>query len=296
MRPNFFIAGVSRSGTTSLYFYMRQHPEVDFPELKEPRFFSHGNVTLPQQGPGDHTVDAKLVTSWSEYERLYANIDNKFVGDSSSEYLYNHNCVIPEAFQKLGDIPVILILRNPVDRCYSAYNNLVRDGRETLCFEEALEAEDKRKKMNYDEMWHYKSVSLYSDSVQAYLKAFSKVKVLIFEEFVQDKEGHVREVFDFLGASPFEQVETAMAYSKSGKPKSQIVTALFGRSSSLGSTMRKLAFSLLGRTNVERIGKHLMTENEGMSLETRNMLNGYFAEDIAKLETVLKRDLQLWKV
>ena len=148
-----------------------------------------------------------------------------------------------------------------------------------------------RKQMNYDEMWHYKSVSLYADSVQAYMKAFSAAKVLIFEEFVQDKEGHVREVFDFLGASPFEQYETAMAYSKSGAGKSQIVTALFGRSSSLGSTMRKLAFSLLGRTNVEKkLGKHLMTENEGMSLETRKMLNGYFAEDIAKLETVLNRD------
>ena len=82
---------------------MRQHPEIDFPELKEPRFFSHGNVSLPQKGPGDHTVDAKLVTSWTEYERLYANIDNKFVGDSSSEYLYKSlTASFPKLYRNLG--------------------------------------------------------------------------------------------------------------------------------------------------------------------------------------------------
>ena len=296
MLPNFFIAGVSRSGTTSLYYYMSQHPQIDFPNLKEPRYFSHGSVVLPQKGPGDHTVDQKLVATWDDYCAIYDGLENTFIGDASSEYLYNYQSVIPETLKRLGDIPIILILRNPIDRTYSAYNNLVRDGRETLPFEEALEKEEERKQANFDEMWHYTSVSKYSKSVDAFKSKFSKVKILIFEEFVENPEKHVAEIFEFLGAPQLEHVNTTTTYSKSGKPKSKFITLLFGRNSSLGNTIRKIVFSILGRTNIEKLGKHLMSENKELSKDIRIRLFEYFASDIEELEKVLGRDLNLWKI
>ena len=57
MLPNFVIAGATRSGTTSLYYYLKQHPEISFPSLKEPRYFSSTKLDLPQNGPGVATVD-----------------------------------------------------------------------------------------------------------------------------------------------------------------------------------------------------------------------------------------------
>ena len=296
MLPNFFIAGVSRSGTTSLYYYMSQHPQIDFPNLKEPRYFSHGSVVLPQKGPGDHTVDQKLVATWDDYCAIYEGLENTFIGDASSEYLYNYQSVIPETLKRLGDIPIILMLRNPVDRSYSAYNNLVRDGRETLPYEQALEKEEERKEANFDEMWHYTSVSKYSKSVDAFKAKFSKVKVLIFEEFIENPEKHVAEIFDFIGAPQLKQVNTATTYSKSGKPKSKFITLLFGRKSSLGNTIRNIVFSILGRTNIEKLGKHLMSENKELSKDIRIRLFEYFASDIEELEKVLGRDLNLWKI
>jgi hypothetical protein len=296
MLPNFFIAGVSRSGTTSLYHYMSQHPLIDFPELKEPRYFSHGSVVLPQKGPGDYTVDQKLVATWDDYCAIYEGLENTFIGDASSEYLYNYKSVIPETLKRLGDIPIILMLRNPVDRSYSAYNNLVRDGRETLPFEQALEKEEERKEANFDEMWHYTSVSKYSKSVDAFKANFSKVKVLIFEEFIENPEKYVAEIFDFMGAPQLERVNTAITYSKSGKPKSKLITLLFGRNSSLGNTIRNIVFSILGRTNVEKLGKHFMSENKELSKDIRIRLFEYFASDIEELEKVLGRDLNLWKI
>ena len=294
MLPNFFIAGVSRSGTTSLYYYMSQHPQIDFPELKEPRYFSHGSVVLPQKGPGDHTVDQKLVATWDEYCAIYKGLENTFIGDASSEYLYNYQSVIPETLKRLGDIPIILMLRNPVDRSYSAYNNLVRDGRETLTFEQALQKEE-RKRANFDEMWHYTSVSKYSKSVNAFKTKFSKIKVLIFEEFIENPEKYVSEIFDFLGVPQLEHVNTTTAYSRSGKPKSRFITLVFGRNSSLGNTIRNIVFSILGRTIVEKLGTYLISKNEGVPQELRKALNQYFANDIKDLETVLGRDLNLWK-
>ena len=296
MLPNFFIAGVSRSGTTSLYHYMSQHPLIDFPELKEPRYFSHGSVVLPQKGPGDYTVDQKLVATWDDYCAIYEGLENTFIGDASSEHLYNYKSVIPETLKRLGDIPIILMLRNPVDRSYSAYNNLVRDGRETLPFEQALEKEEERKEANFDEMWHYTSVSKYSKSVDAFKANFSKVKVLIFEEFIENPEKYVAEIFDFMGAPQLERVNTAITYSKSGKPKSKLITLLFGRNSSLGNTIRNIVFSILGRTNVERLGKYLISVNKELSKDIRIRLFEYFASDIEELEKVLGRDLNLWKI
>lgn len=295
MLPNFLIAGVSRSGTTSLYYYMKQHPDIEFPELKEPRYFSVARLNLPQKGPGDYTVDKKLVKTWVDYEKLYSNIDSLFVGDASSEYLYHYESAIPEILERLGDVPIILMLRNPIDRSYSAYNNLVRDGRETLSFDEALKKEDARKEANFDEMWHYKSVSTYSESVRAFLDSFSNVKVLVFEEFIQDKTRYINEVFEFLGVKPIKNIDADTVYSKSGKPKAMIITILFGRNSYVGNLLRKTAFALFGRANIEKIGKHLMSENQGLSSSIRHELYEYFVDDIKELELILERSLDLWK-
>ena len=94
MLPNFLIAGATRSGTTSLYNYLKQHPKISFSEIKEPRYFSSYDLKLPQKGPGDHSVDNKLITNFQDYKTLYDGIDNICVGDASSEYLYHFSSVI----------------------------------------------------------------------------------------------------------------------------------------------------------------------------------------------------------
>lgn len=294
MLPNFIIAGVSRSGTTSLYYYLKQHPEISFPPLKEPRYFSSYDLELPQRGPGDQSVDKKLITEWSTYTKLYEGLETTKIGDASSEYLYNYRSAIPEILNKLGDIPIILILRNPVDRSYSAYNNLIRDGRETLTFEEALEKEEERIKEQYDEMWHYKRVSMYFQSVQAFKENFSKVKVLIFEEFINNKEEHISEIFSFLNL-PYLSVDTNTIYSTSGSPKSKWVSMFLGRGNVIGNTLRTVALGFLGRTLIEKHTKFFLNETSTLSKETRVKLLEYFKEDILALEKLLGRDLDIWK-
>ena len=70
MLPNFIIAGATRSGTTSLYYYLKQHPKIDFPSIKEPRYFSSIELKLPQNGPGDESVDVKLIKSFNVCWRI----------------------------------------------------------------------------------------------------------------------------------------------------------------------------------------------------------------------------------
>lgn len=296
MLPNFLIAGVSRCGTTSIYNYLKQHPEISFPELKEPRYFSSYKLRLPQSGPGDFSVDKKLITSFDSYNSLYKSLNNKFVGDASSEYVYNYNSSIPEIKKRLGDIPIIIILRNPIHRSYSAYNNLVRDNRETKSFEEALELESQRKIEGYDEMWHYISVSKYLEPIKAFTSEFSRVKIIIFENFENNESQTLREIIEFLGVyeSDFE-FDTSKIYSKAGKLKFRFISVVFGRGNLISNTLREVVFSLIGRDRIELLVKKLLKGKEVINPKVVKKLNSVFEEDIEGLEKLLKLDLSLWK-
>ncbi len=294
MLPNFIIAGTTRSGTTSLYHYLMQHPEIDFPKLKEPRYFSSLNLELPQNGPGDFSVDKKLILSFEEYKQLYSNIKNTYVGDASSEYLYHHDVAAENIMEKLGDIAVIIILRNPIERAYSAYNNLVRDFREDQTFEKALDLEDERIQNNWDMMWHYKKVGLYYEQVKKYKEVFSKVKILIFEEFVQDANSKMKELFDFLGIKSDVKIDVSTRYSHSGKTKNALIHILSSRKNPFINNLRMYTLKCIPRKYLEWIGEKALVK-ETIMPDTRKMLCNYFQDDIKKLERLINIDLSHWK-
>ena len=295
MLPNFIIAGATRSGTTSLYHYLIQHPEISFPKLKEPRYFSSYDLKLPQKGPGDITVDDKLITSFEEYNDLYFQINNKLVGDASSEYLYHHTSSVPKIKEKLGDIPIIFILRNPIERAYSAYNNLVRDGRETLNFRQALNAEKDRVDNRYDMMWHYTAVSKYHASIKHFLKEFKNVKIIIFEEFISNKESILRDIFLFLGVQNI-PIDTSVVYSKSGKPKSKFIAYVLGRNNSIGSYIRNFLFKVFKREFLEKISRFFVNDKDSLPMEMKKHLYKDFEADIKNLEKLINVNLSSWKV
>lgn len=295
MLPNFIIAGATRSGTTSLYHYLIQHPEISFPKLKEPRYFSSYDLELPQKGPGDITVDDKLITLFEDYNDLYFQINNKLVGDASSEYLYHHLSSIPKIKEKLGDIPIIFILRNPIERAYSAYNNLVRDGRETLTFKQALNAENYRVDNRYDMMWHYTAVSKYYEPIKHFLKEFKNVKIIIFEEFISNKESTLRDIFSFLGVENI-SIDTSVVYSKSGKPKSKFVAYVLGRNNSIGNYIRNFLFKVFKREFLEKISRFFVSDKDSLPTEMKKQLYKEFETDIENLESLISINLSNWKI
>ena len=295
MLPNFVIAGAARCGTTSLYYYLKQHPEIGFPDKKEPKFFSAKAQNFPHNGPGDHTVDRAMVHDFGEYEKLFQNLGKtQLVGEASSDYLYYHKTSAEEMYSVLGDIPIILCLRNPIDRAYSAYNNLVRDQRETLGFEEALASEEKRLSENWDWMWAYKAGGLYAEQVETFQHVFSNVKVILFEDLKEDADAIVKELFDFLGVDSQMQVDTSTRYSHSGKAKNKLVAFLSNRANPVAFALRRFALKLAPRSFLEKIASRSL-EQEGMSAAARLQLKTYFEEDVKRLEKVLGQSLEVWK-
>jgi hypothetical protein len=216
------------------------------------------------------------------------------IGEASSEYLYHYTITAEKIKETIGDIPIIIILRNPEERAYSAYNNLVRDGRETEPFYNALLLEEKRIEENWDMMWHYKSVGLYYCQVKKYLEIFSRVQILFFEEFIKYTERELRGIFEFLGVDENVRVDTRVIYSPGGKPKNKLVECVANRDNRFFNFLRVAALKAIHRRLIEGIAAHVFVKKD-MSNDARKLLVNFFATDIIKLESLLTKDLSDWK-
>ncbi len=195
-KPNLFIVGAARSGTTSLWQYLKVHPEIYMPEdelHKEPSFFSDIRKDL--------TLDKYLAL----FER--ANESYKWIGEASVAYITD-----PLSASRIHEFDpsakIIIMLRNPAERAYSLYNWMVQDGYEyASSFEEALKLEETRLlekqstwyKPNYYWGYLYFRSGLYHDQVKRYLELFKdNVLIITFEDFINDPGSSYRQVCFFL--------------------------------------------------------------------------------------------------
>jgi hypothetical protein len=218
--PNFFIAGAARSATTSLWEYLRQHPDVYMPpvfELKEPSFF----------------CDTYGMKDWKEYLALFnEGRGRKMIGEASGPYLTS-----PEApgriHEAIPDARFIISLRNPADRAFSKYKWMRANGFESVAsFEEALKLEPGRassedfRKGNGQYFFNflYFQSGRYAEQVRRFFDSFGRdrVRVLIFEEWTREPLPTVQDIFSFLGVeatfAPKIQVHNATAKDKTFNP------------------------------------------------------------------------------
>ena len=145
--PSFLIVGAQKSGTTSLYHYLSQHPQVFMSSVKEPNFFAFEGQQVDYRGPAGQPASINLysVTDWDDYQRLFADAGAAVaLGEASTLYM-----AVPGTAerirQRIPDVRIIAILRDPVDRAFSSYLHCRRTGREPYAeFETALQHERER--------------------------------------------------------------------------------------------------------------------------------------------------------
>lgn len=207
--PNFFIAGASRSGTTSMWHYLRQHPDIFMPgELeewweKEPSFFCD---LTPFWAVKYRNIDAYL--SLFDSAKL-----EKAIGEASANYL-----ICPESpsriRQQFPGAKIIIMLRNPVARAYSLYRFMCFMGGEWISpFEKALTEEDNRynsKNFMVNNPFYYYGYlyfrsGLYSTQIQRFQSMFPKDQIhfVVFEEMKRNTLDTVQRVYEFLGVSRY---------------------------------------------------------------------------------------------
>jgi len=198
--PDFFICGAARSGTTSLWQYLRQHPDIYMPpaiEHKEPSYF----------------CDLYGMKDWQAYLSLFRDAGNKKrLGEASGPYLTS-----PESAGRIKaaapDAGIIISLRNPVERAWSLYKWMHTNGYEKLpSFAEALATEESRLEnadfIRNNGQYYYNFLyfhsGLYHDQVKRFFDTFGRdrVRVIIFEEFTEAPSEHIKAAYKFLEVDP----------------------------------------------------------------------------------------------
>ena len=294
--PNFLIIGAARSGTSSLYEYMKQHPDIYFSSNKEPMFFSFYQQKVDFKGPGDNLeLNRKSVVDPDAYRALFQGArGEKAIGEASANYLYS-KAAADNIKKFIPDVKIIVVLRNPVERAYSSYLYTMRDGREPeSSFEAALADEENRINNHWEHIWHYRRMGFYHEQLSHYYANFpaENILVLLQEDLKKDTAAVLKKVFAFLGVDPEFTPDFSVEYNQGGKPKNALLNSVLTRPSRIKQWLRPLLPRKMIEFYVEL--KHKNLDKPELLPETRKELTELYRPDIQQLETLIGRDLSHW--
>jgi hypothetical protein len=304
-RPNFFIIGAPKCGTTSLYEYLKGHPEIFMSPAKEPRYFS------PDDALGARGHALRHGRDLDRYLDLFAGAkDEERLGEASVGYIYSRQA--PRLIRDFEpDARIIVMLRNPVDMIYSLHGQRLSESREDLeDFGQALASEEDRRRGRRVPANATPAASLYRDRgrfsqlLPVWFEAFGRdrVLVIIFEDFVRDPAAGFRRVLEFLGVDPKYQPPDFAVHNPSHRPRSSLL-----RSLTKARLPQWIVWQLLPRLLGDRATRALVRRFRHSRLirkpfkrppldpGLRRQLEAEFAPDVTALGELLGRDLhELW--
>ncbi len=295
--PNFLVIGAAKSGTTSLYWYLAQHPQIYMSPMKDPHFFTHEGERPNFRGPGDEWANTHFVYRLGDYRKLFAGVsDEKAIGEASTWYLGNPKA--PDRIRHyIPEAKLIAILRNPVDRAYSAYLHLVREGHEWLDFARALREEEARIKANWNDIWHYKRGGFYHAQLTRYYDLFDQdqIRVYLYEDLKEDPVGTTQSIFRFLGVDDSFVPDTSRWHDDvSHIPRSRALQTFVEKPHPLKSALKPLLPEELRPRIRENLRHRNLTIPPPMPKDVRKQLTEAYREDILKLQGLIGRDLSGW--
>jgi hypothetical protein len=298
--PNFLIIGAPKAGTTALYKFLCQHPQVFMPENKEPGFFAYAGKQPDFSGPGDEYAwtNRWSVTDLEDYQQLFEEgKDAIALGEATTMYLY-----WPPTAQNIQhyvpDARLIVMLRNPVDRAFSHYRHLIRDVREwEEDFLKAMELEDERIAQHYAPAWHYRHVGLYSEQIQRYLSLFSQeqIRIYLYDDFKVQPQAIMQDILHFLEVDADWMPNLQQRHNTSDKiPKYKWLNKLLTNESVLKKTLRPLIPANIRQPWSAKLYRKFEVKGPDFQPHYRQALLPLFKDDVLALQDVIHRDLSGW--
>lgn len=293
--PNFFIIGAMKAGTTALYQYLKQHPQIYMSPNKEPNFFAFEGEKLDFRAPVDRRgINQTSVTDIEAYRALFSGVSDEIaIGEASHWYLYSTKAAkrirhhVPEA-------KLIAVLRNPVERAYSEFMHFVRDGDEPIVdFSQALAQEPQRIRDNWT-MGRYVDRGFYYAQLKRYYDTFDpgQIRVYLYEDLNADPVSVTQELFQFLEVDKTFVPNVSIRSNVSGVPKSKLLHTLLTRPQRV-----KQGLKLVLPGGVLQWASDIRTRNldrPQIAPEVRRRLIQTYREDILKLQTFIRRDISKW--
>jgi hypothetical protein len=257
--PNLFLVGAPKAGTTSLYRYLRDHPAVYMPVLKEPNFFGSD---LRKHG---RTLER------SAYLHIFAEAGAAtWVGEASVHSLQSELAAVEiKAFNP--EARIVIALREPTEAMHSLHRHQVVSGVETILdFEEALAAEDDRRagrrvprSVRIEQGLWYRDTYRYAPQIRRFIDAFGRrqVHIIIFEQFRRDPAGVYRELLRFLELED-DRRESFASYNVSKQPRNAVLNRLVRHPPEPFRSMMRSLIPLEKRRAIGRRASRLLSKPE----------------------------------
>ena len=293
-KPNFIIIGAMKAATTSIYTYLKQHPDIFMTKVKEPMFFNNFNQNTDFKVLGNKS---KKVNSLLDYFSMFGSVKNESaIGEASPAYIYNENA--PYLIKEhLPDVKIIAILRQPTDRAYSNFLHTKRADRENVnSFGQAIKIEKERISDNWSPLYHYIQKGFYSVQLKRYYNLFPKenIKVYLFEDVVKNPKETLKDIFKFLNVDENIEIDTSKKSNVSGTPKG--ILGFILKKMRYYNLMPKFAISdYLPKFIMELIFKSVYKPTEKLNEDSRrDITERYYKVEIRSLEKLIDRDLSSW--
>jgi hypothetical protein len=277
--PAFVLVGVPRAGTTSLYHYLGQHPQVDVSPVKEVNFLAYPGEEAARTG----TPWLRFpVTTLTGYERLFAGSSGR-VGVDFSASCFRSPVAIERIRRYVPDAGLLVVLRDPVARAYSAYLNQTGKGYESRPAEVALVPGQRAVDNGF-----------YAEPLARFLEAFGpeRVRVWLFDDLAGQPRDTMAEVFGHLGVDRDFPLDLRTVYNRASVSRSPVLAhALPGY-----GTRRALSRVLPARLAppVRRAWRTLRVPAPPLPAPVAERLRRLYTPDILRTQELLARDLSGW--
>ena len=283
--PNFLVIGAPKAGTTTLYQYLNQHPQVYMSPIKEPRFFCN---------------DIKSI-DLNNYSALFKGVTSEIaIGEASPQYLFNP--IAPEQIHHyLPNAKLIAILRDPAERAYSDYimRHYLMRRRTKVPGSNEQEIVAEVAKITQDG-WIV-NTGYYSTLLQRYFDLFEreKIRVYLFEDLKSNPDALMADIFQFIGVNKNHTIDYSVSvYNKSGIPKNEAFYNLINNFRILSNKKLLPLLPVILYNNFYKIYVNLRNRNLAkapkLPIEIRQQLIEVYREEILQLQDLLKRDLSEW--
>lgn len=297
IKPNFFIIGAPKCGTTALSEYLRAHPKVFVSRPKEPHYFSD-----------DLIRPYPYITTLDEYLSLFekAKPEHLAVGESSVEYLYS-SVAVRNIYQFNPNAKLIVMFRNPIDMLYSMHSQMLYDLEEDeKDFQTAWSLQPERaqgrripERCRERKFLQYKTIGRIGEHLEKVLQIFPirQVKVIIYDDFARSPSTLYEDVLKFLGVpsdgrTEFPRLNESRGYRSAWLARLQSpphgITQVVKRLKRALGVNSLGVLKLVGDINGKKISRLPLPP------EFRQELANEFRDDIKKLSRILNRDLSHW--
>lgn len=283
--PNFIVIGVAKAGTTSLYRYLDQHPEIFMCPEKGTNYFGYEDARAwTWHDEGEPPLLRNFhVRTFAEYEAAFAGVaDELAVGEVSPQY-FRCPTAARRIHERIPRVKLVANLRNPADRAFSGFLMRTRRGEGVGDVYEELTPDASHVKEGF-----------YYTRMKRYFDTFSReqIRTYLFEDFRKDPAAVVQDLCGFLGVDTGFVPDTAVRHNPANVPRSATLNRVFYHPRVIRGA------KALMPERVQAIAKRLRQRNlrtaPTFPADLRAELLGVYREDILKLEALLDRDLSSW--